>query len=121
MNEAYDIAPARVVPDDAFITLDANPELGLENINTEDFEDLLYSNIRRNLLEGDANPMMVWGAPGIGKTAIIHSILKELSEDPDINHKLTCIDTCLSKMDYDDFSLSVPDANHTKVVELVKN
>lgn len=121
MNEAYDIAQARIIPDDAFIKLESNPELGLEDINTEDFEDLLYSNIKRNLLEGGANPIMVWGAPGIGKTAIIHGILKELSEDPDINHKLTCIDTCLSKMDYDDFSLSVPDANHTKVVELVKS
>lgn len=52
-------------------------------------------------------PVMIWGAPGIGKTSIVRQVIGQFRKQ---YHKNTSIiDTVLSSMNADDFKLSMPD------------
>lgn len=65
-----------------------------------------------------AVPLLIWGAPGVGKTQIINAILKEVKG---ANARLE--DLQLSRMDYDDFFLpGYKDINGTtKAVDIPKS
>lgn len=58
---------------------------GIE-IGTEELVGELYDNILEQIdgtpmHHSDTMPLMIWGAPGIGKTALVNQVLDELKED----------------------------------------
>lgn len=59
--------------------------------------------IRMSLKNPAARPVMIWGAPGIGKTQIVQAVLKEMDEKLGGQRRL--IDVQTSKMAPDDWAL----------------
>lgn len=56
-------------------------------LSSKQLKSRLFTNIKKQIsgpLGGHADvvPMLIWGAPGIGKTAIIKSVLKEMANAP---------------------------------------
>lgn len=78
---------------EARITLD-HPDKNVLNVDKKD----LYRRIRMAIKNPTSKPLMIWGAPGIGKTAIVKAVLSA-------NLKGRLIDVQTSKMAPDDWSL----------------
>lgn len=51
-----------------------HPDSDIENIDTEEFKFKIESQIRATQKGREPGPILIWGAPGIGKTAIIEAI-----------------------------------------------
>lgn len=105
-----------------FLSLKADDELGLIDIDTEELKDTLKTYIRACIFgeSEDAGLVpMIWGAPGIGKTAILHEMLNEVSEET--GKQLKVIETNLATMMAEDFVMGVPNADHTKIQDIVKS
>ena len=105
-----------------FLSLKADDELGLIDIDTEELKDTLKTYIRACIF-GEAEDAglvpMIWGAPGIGKTAILHEMLNEVSEET--GKQLKVIETNLATMMAEDFVMGVPNIDHTKIQDIVKS
>jgi MoxR-like ATPase len=71
-----------------------HPDKNVPNVDKKE----LYRRIRMVLKNPQAKPIMIWGAPGIGKTAIVKAVLSA-------NTKGRLIDVQTSKMAPDDWSL----------------
>ena len=78
-----------------------HPNKNVQNIGTEEFQELL-----RDLVEaGDKGvPLLIWGAPGIGKTQIINTIAREYF-GPNARDERRIIDYDLMTMNPEDFFL----------------
>ena len=59
---------------------------------------------RRGSLKG-TKPLMIWGAPGIGKTSIIQQTRSMFTEATGGRQHINMIEVVLSKMEHDDFGL----------------
>lgn len=81
------------VINEAKIKLD-HPDKNVPNVDKKE----LYRRIRMVLKSPGGKPLMIWGAPGIGKTAIVKAVLAA-------NTKGRLIDVQTSKMAPDDWSL----------------
>lgn len=57
-------------------------------------------------------PLMIWGAPGIGKTTIIQQASAVFNKKIGYQHRVTMLETVLSKMEHDDWGLSFLDENN---------
>lgn len=53
-----------------------HPDPDVENIDAETFKFKIEALIRAGQKEREPNPLLIWGAPGIGKTAIIEEVAK---------------------------------------------
>ncbi len=73
-----------------------DPMLRHANIDSDEFEEIVDDIISNPL----SQPVMIWGAPGIGKTAIVKKVLKRVGKG-----KKRLIDATLSTMSQDDFFL----------------
>jgi len=71
-----------------------HPDKNVPNVDKRE----LYRRIRMVLKSPEGKPLMIWGAPGIGKTAIVKAVLAA-------NTKGRLIDIQTSKMAPDDWSL----------------
>lgn len=71
-----------------------HPDKNVPNVGKKE----LYRRIRMVLKSPQGKPLMIWGAPGIGKTAIVKAVLAQ-------NTKGRLIDVQTSKMAPDDWSL----------------
>ena len=63
-----------------------------------------------------AKPLLIWGAPGIGKTAIVNAVLKKVKGDGS-----RMLDFQLSMKEHDDFFLPSYNVTKTKAVDLPKS
>ena len=71
-----------------------HPDPGVPNINKQE----LYDEIEMAIDDPTGDPLMIWGAPGIGKTQIVQAVLKA-------NSKGRLIDIQTAKMAPDDWAL----------------
>lgn len=79
--------------------------------------DALKKIIRATIKNGaNAVPLLIWGAPGTGKTAIVNAVLKEIQGED-----ARMLDMQLSMKDRDDFFLPYYNADHTESVDLPKS
>jgi len=78
-----------------------HPNPNVENVGVKEFKEFV-----RDSVEGgtDINPLLIWGAPGIGKTAIIEDIAKEY-HGPKAKQERRIIDYDLMTMAPEDFFL----------------
>ena len=84
-------------------TMDLNhPDKNVRNINTKEFRNEIDSLLRAALKGRKPRPVLMWGAPGIGKTAIIEAIAKMHGHELE-NNRLIVID--LQTMRPEDFFL----------------
>lgn len=79
-----------------------------EAYNTQELIGLLEQNIISQITKNihgkqEAKPVLVWGAPGIGKTAIIKQVTKILKNEYDLNFDMTTV--ACSGIQIDDFEL----------------
>lgn len=85
----------------------------IRNIDGAELERLIRICLRKG---ADAKPLLIWGAPGIGKTAIVNAVLKEVKGE---NARM--LDMQLSMKEHDDFFLPSYNVNKTKAVDLPKS
>jgi len=62
-------------------------------MGTEELKQEIITNIDNQLTSGIGHksnipPILIWGAPGIGKTAILKGIAEEFRTDPDYDYNL---------------------------------
>ena len=91
----------------------ASDDNQIRNIDGAELERLIEMVLRKG---SEARPLLVWGAPGIGKTAIINSVLKKVKGE---NSRM--LDFQLSMKEHDDFFLPSYNVNKTKAVDLPKS
>ena len=78
---------------------------------------MLEREIEKRLRKGSqVRPLLIWGAPGIGKTAIVNKVLKKVKGE---NARM--LDMQLSMKEHDDFFLPSYNVNKTKAVDLPKS
>jgi len=120
---------ANFTPEEEFVKLEAPEEMKLMDVNTKDLKANLMFRLRKRMKLGDQikkgkeDVLLIWGAPGIGKTAIVNSLLLRLSEEA--KKHMTLINADLQNKDYDDFFLPAinrnDDGNATESVDLPKS
>lgn len=85
----------------------------VRNIDGKELERLVETVLRKGAA---AKPLLIWGAPGIGKTAIVNAVLKKVKGDGS-----RMLDFQLSMKEHDDFFLPSYNVNKTKAVDLPKS
>ena len=91
----------------------ASDDNQIRNIDGAELERLIEMVLKKG---SEARPLLVWGAPGIGKTAIINAVLKKVKGE---NSRM--LDFQLSMKEHDDFFLPSYNVNKTKAVDLPKS
>ena len=91
----------------------ASDDNQIRNIDGAELERLIEMVLRKG---SEAKPLLVWGAPGIGKTAIINAVLKRVK-----GADSRMLDFQLSMKEHDDFFLPSYNVNKTKAVDLPKS
>ena len=84
----------------------------IRNIDGAELERLVEMVLRKG---SAAKPLLIWGAPGIGKTAIVNAVLKKVK-----GADSRMLDFQLSMKEHDDFFLPSYNVNKTKAVDLPK-
>lgn len=85
----------------------------IRNIDSDELKRLIEVVIRK----GDkAKPLLIWGAPGIGKTAIVNAVLKQCK-----GSQARMLDMQLSMKAYDDFFLPSYNADKTQAIDVPKS
>lgn len=122
-NQLFEYNHPEPVERENFLSLKADDELGLVDIDTERLKSVIKNYIRGCLRGASEKRVravpMIWGAPGIGKTAIIHEMLKELEEETGTHMEV--IETNLATMMAEDFVMGVPNGGHTAIQDIVKS
>lgn len=85
----------------------------LRNIDGKELERLVEITIRKG---ASAKPLLIWGAPGIGKTAIVNAVLKKVKGEGS-----RMLDMQLSMKEHDDFFLPSFNVGKSKAVDLPKS
>lgn len=97
------------IPDSEFVKLEADAETHLANIGTKSLEAKLFNYVNNRLQfrdnSADNSAPLIWGAPGIGKTAIVKSVVKKIYAAR--KEKISVISQTLKTMDSDDFFLPI--------------
>lgn len=83
------------------------------NIDEAMLEHLVEKVLRKG---AKATPLLIWGAPGVGKTAIVNAVLKKVKGE---NSRM--LDMQLSMKEHDDFFLPSYNVTHTKAVDIPKS
>jgi len=84
VNESYyrDSRAFKSLNESAIASLDAPKDMAIHNVNSAELMDLIYNSIEQQCAnapgKADIHPAvpMIWGAPGIGKSAIIKQTAK---------------------------------------------
>ena len=100
------------IPLDEALKLETDdPEM--ENVDNDELKRL----IRIKILRGkDTTPLLIWGAPGVGKTQIIKAVLEEVrGKDAEL------LDMQLSMKEHDDFFLPTYNVTKTKAIDIPKS
>jgi len=87
----------------------------IENVDGETLGILLRSAIRTG---GEADPILMWGAPGIGKTALIYALAQEFY-GVDAEKQRRILDFPLMNMGPEDFSLPATVGNSKEDIEYI--
>lgn len=90
-----------------------NADRNIPNVDGPGFRHEVSKVLRKG---SKATPLLVWGAPGVGKTAIINDAMKQILSD-----KSRMIDLQLSNKAADDFFLPYYNKEHTKAIDLPKS
>lgn len=85
----------------------------IRNVDGKELERLVEMVLRKG---SAAKPLLIWGAPGIGKTAIVNAVLKKVKGDGS-----RMLDFQLSMKEHDDFFLPSYNVTKTKAVDLPKS
>lgn len=91
----------------------ASDDNQIRNIDEAELERLVEINLRKGAA---AKPLLIWGAPGVGKTAIVNAVLNRVKGQ---NSRM--LDMQLSMKEHDDFFLPSYNVNKTKAVDLPKS
>lgn len=91
----------------------ASDDNQIRNVDGAELERLIEMVLKKG---SEARPLLVWGAPGIGKTAIINAVLKRVKGEDS-----RMLDFQLSMKEHDDFFLPSYNVNKTKAVDLPKS
>lgn len=91
----------------------ASDDNQIRNIDGAELERLVEMVLRKG---STAKPLLIWGAPGIGKTAIVNAVLKKVK-----GADSRMLDFQLSMKEHDDFFLPSYNVNKTKAVDLPKS
>lgn len=91
----------------------ASDDNQIRNVDGAELERLIEMVLKKG---SEARPLLVWGAPGIGKTAIINAVLKRVK-----GADSRMLDFQLSMKEHDDFFLPSYNVNKTKAVDLPKS
>lgn len=92
---------------------------GLKDFTAEEIKEALFdsvefwqrwetSEIDKGTLDAYA-PMLIWGAPGIGKTSIVKDMIRAVNEDPYFGGKIGLMSVDLKDKRSDDFTLPTTD------------
>lgn len=104
------------IPDADFVKLQADEETHLTNIGTKQLEQFLFNYVNNRLQfrdnSADNSAPLIWGAPGIGKTAIVKSVVKKIYAAR--KEKISVISQTLKTMDSDDFFLPITEEMKAK-------
>ena len=90
-----------------------NADRNIPNVDGPGFRHEITKVLRKG---GAATPLLVWGAPGVGKTAIINDAMKQV-----LSEKSRMIDIQLSNKAADDFFLPYYNKEHTHAIDLPKS
>ena len=85
----------------------------MRNIDSDELKRLIEVVIRKG---ANAKPLLIWGAPGIGKTAIVNAVLKQCK-----GSQARMLDMQLSMKAYDDFFLPSYNADKTVATDVPKS
>lgn len=90
-------------------------------LNAKQFKARLKMNVRKQTKGTPGNhatekPILVWGAPGIGKTAIVHSAIKELANDPKRPINLNVLEIQLSGYTRENWTLPAIDTGDNALI-----
>jgi hypothetical protein len=85
----------------------------IRNIDSDELKRLIEVVIRKG---ANAKPLLIWGAPGIGKTAIVNAVLKQCK-----GSQARMLDMQLSMKAYDDFFLPSYNADKTVATDVPKS
>lgn len=85
----------------------------VENVDESSMKKFIARSILRPL---DSTPLLIWGAPGIGKTQIVKQILKKVTDS-----KGRLIDLTVSRLMPDDFFLPMIDKETLTATDIAKN
>ena len=85
----------------------------VENVNEKSMKKFIARSILRPL---DSTPLLIWGAPGIGKTQIVKQVLAKVTES-----KGELIDLTVSRLAPDDFFLPMVDRESGTATDIAKN
>jgi hypothetical protein len=85
----------------------------VRNIDSDELKRLIEVVIRKG---ANAKPLLIWGAPGIGKTAIVNAVLKQCK-----GSQARMLDMQLSMKAYDDFFLPSYNADKTVATDVPKS
>ena len=85
----------------------------IRNIDSDELKRLIEVVIRKG---ANAKPLLIWGAPGIGKTAIVNAVLKQCK-----GAQARMLDMQLSMKAYDDFFLPSYNADKTQAIDVPKS
>lgn len=91
-------------------SLEANENTNMPNVDYDQLKDLLEDSYMERIDEGNrakVRPIMIWGAPGIGKTTIVKDLIREMNESMGFNGTMIEIDA--TSINPDDFSLPMID------------
>ena len=91
----------------------ASDDNQIRNIDGAELERLVEMVLKKG---SSAKPLLIWGAPGIGKTAIVNAVLKKVK-----GADSRMLDFQLSMKEHDDFFLPSYNVNKTKAVDLPKS
>ena len=102
--------PAAVAENNEFVFTDEMNEAvislehpgAVQNVGTEELMDKLHAQLIANKQGKKPRPLLIWGAPGIGKTALIELVAKEYGYN-ELNQRLIFLD--LANMSREDFFL----------------
>lgn len=85
----------------------------LDEVDGDELKDLIRIKLRRGK---DTKPLLIWGAPGIGKTQILKAVLQEVKGEGS-----ELLDMQLSMKENDDFFLPTYTIDRTKAVDIPKS
>lgn len=91
-------------------SLEANENTNMPNVDYDQLKDLLEDSYMERIDEGNrakVRPIMIWGAPGIGKTTIVKDLIREMNGSMGFNGTMIEIDA--TSINPDDFSLPMID------------
>lgn len=102
-------------------SLEANEATNMPNRNYDQVKKMVMRAYYERITKGDdakMRPIMIWGAPGIGKTSIIKDLIREMNET--LNFRGAMIEIDATSINPDDFSLPAIDVDSNVARDIPK-